>query len=408
MGKAGSRTNSVVLAAITVLVIGLSMRAPIISVSPILVQLQEVYELSSAAAGLLTSLPVLCFGALALVAPRLSQRFGMERTMSAMLLLIIVGMLVRAVAGAAGLFIGTVVLGAAIAVNNVLLPGLIKRDWTHVAGPLLSVQSVSMALGPTFAAILTVPLYQLLGDSVRLALLSWLVLPLAAYVLFTVLRRRMPKVEAGTLRKIAAGAAGSLLRDRLAWQVTAFLGLQSLLFYSVSTWLPTILIGAGLPAVTAGVGFSVFNLVSVGGSLAGPLVAVRLRHQGFLSSVAAGCWFIGLTGLLVAPLPAFYLWVTLAGLGSGLSFSLALTLLVLRAYDAKDAARLSGMVQAVGYGLAATGPLVVGSLFEFSGGWNVPLLFLLAVVPLLALAGFGAGRPLLVLPGTRVKATEVR
>src|SRR5690606_31101155 len=131
--------------------------------------------------------------------------------------------------------------GAAIAVNNVLLPGLIKRDWTHVAGPLLSVQSVSMALGPTLAAILTVPLYQLLGDSVRLALLSWLVLPLAAYVLFTVLRRRMPKVEAGTLRKIAAVAAGSLLRDRLAWQVTAFLGLQSLLFYSVSTWLPTIL-----------------------------------------------------------------------------------------------------------------------------------------------------------------------
>src|SRR5690606_17777273 len=124
--------------------------------------------------------------------------------------------------------------------------------------------------------------------------------------------------------------ANSLLRDRLAWQVTAFLGLQSLLFYSVSTWLPTILISAGLPAVTAGVGFSLFNLVSVFGSLAGPLVAVRLGHQGVLSSVAAGCWFSGLAGLLFAPLPAFYLWVMLAGLGSGLSFSLALTLLVLR------------------------------------------------------------------------------
>lgn len=402
MGEAGSRRNNVVFAAITVMVIGLSMRAPIISVSPILVQLQEAYGLSSAAAGLLTSLPVLCFGALALVAPRLGRRFGMERAMSAMLVLIVVGMLLRAAAGAGGLFAGTVVLGAAIAVNNVLLPSLIKRDWAHVAGPLLSVQSVSMALGPTLAAVLTVPLLQLLGGSVRLALLSWLVLPVAAFVLFKMLRRQQPQAVKGGLRRIAAGA-GSLLRDRLAWQVTVFLGMQSLLFYSVSTWLPTILMGAGLPAVTAGIGFSVFNLVSVGGSLAGPLVAVRLRHQGVLSSVAAAFWFIGLAGLLFAPLPAFYLWVMFAGLGSGLSFSLALTLLVLRAYDAKDAARLSGMVQAVGYGLAAAGPLVVGWLFEFSGSWDVPILFLLAVVPVLAVAGLGAGRPLLVLPGTRAK-----
>jgi len=294
-----------VLAAITVLVIGLAMRAPIISVSPILVQLQEFYELSSAAAGLLTSLPVLCFGALALLAPRLNRRLGMERTMSAMLLVIVVGMLIRSVAGVAGLFAGTIVLGAAIAVNNVLLPGLIKRDWAHVAGPLLSVQSVSMALGPTLAAILTVPLYQLLADSVKLALLSWLVLPAAAFVLFQVLRSQLPRTAGEGLRRSLPVASGSLLRDPLAWQVTGFLGIQSLLFYAVSAWLPTILMGAGLPAATAGVGFSVFNLVTVAGSIAGPLVAVRLRHQGVLSSVAAGLWIVGLGGLLLAPLPAF-------------------------------------------------------------------------------------------------------
>src|SRR5690606_28435667 len=145
--------------------IGLATRAPIISVSPILVQLQEFYGLGSAAAGLLTSLPVLCFGALALLAPRLDKRFGMERTMSTMLLVVIFGMLIRAVAGVGSLFAGTIVLGAAVAVINVLLPGLIKRDWAHVAGPLLSVQSVSMALGPTLAAILTVPIFQRLDDN---------------------------------------------------------------------------------------------------------------------------------------------------------------------------------------------------------------------------------------------------
>ncbi len=406
MGKARPRQTNFVLAGITVLVIGLALRAPIISVSPILVQLQDVYGLSSVAAGLLTSLPVLCFGLLALFAPRLDQRFGMERTISAMLLLIIVGMLIRSFAGVASLFLGTVVLGAAIAVNNVLLPGLVKRDWAHVAGPLMSIQSMSMALGPTLAAVLTVPLYQLLGASVRLALLSWLVLPLAALVLFQALRLQMSRAGGRSLPRRAAVAAGNLLRDRLAWQVTAFLGTQSLLFYSVSAWLPTILVDAGLSATTAGIGFSAFNLAGVAGSLAGPLVAVRLRHQGAVSSVAAGLWVIGLGGLLIAPLPAFYLWVLVAGLGSGVSFSLALTLLVLRSYDAYDAARLSGMVQAVGYAFAATGPLVVGWLFDVSGNWNVPLLFLLALVPLLALAGFGAGRPLLVLSSTRVKATE--
>src|SRR5690606_38457031 len=114
MGKAGPRRSKVVLAAITVLVIGLAMRAPIISVSPILVQLQEFYGLGSAAAGLLTILPVLCFGALALLAPRLDKRFGIERTMSAMLLVLIIGMLIRAVAGVGGLFTGTIVLGAAV------------------------------------------------------------------------------------------------------------------------------------------------------------------------------------------------------------------------------------------------------------------------------------------------------
>lgn len=407
MGEAGQRRNRVLLAAATVLVIGLATRAPIISVSPILVQVQESYALGSAAAGLLTSLPVLCFGALALLAPRLDRRFGIERTMSAMVLLVIIGMLIRAVSGAAGLFAGTVVLGAAVAVINVLLPGLIKRDWAHVAGPLLSVQSVSMALGPTLAALLTVPLYQLLDESVRLALLSWVVLPLAALVLFQVLRGQAPQAAGVTRGRTPVAPAGSLLRDPLAWQVTAYLGIQSLLFYSVSAWLPTILMGAGLPAATAGVGFSMFNLVTVAGSLTGPLVAVRLRHQGVLSSIAAGLWVVGLGGLLLAPLPAFYLWVMCAGLGSGLSFSLALTLLVLRSRDASDAAKLSGMVQAVGYGLAACGPLVVGWLFEAGGDWNAPLLFLMALVPLLGLAGVGAGRPMVVQPGTGSKVTKV-
>ncbi len=401
--SANASNRNLALAVITVLVIGLSMRAPIVSVSPILLQLQAAYGLSSVAASLLTTLPVLCFGLLALIAPRLERRFGMERTILAMLLLTTCGMLVRALDGPAGLFTGTVILGAAIAVNNVLLPGLVKRDWSHLAGPLMSVYSVSMSLGPTLAAVLTVPLLQLLDGNTRLTLLSWVFTPLAGLFLLLLLKRRMAPAAGGAGTRIPS--AGNLLRDPLAWQVSVYLGLQSLLFYAITAWLPTILASSGLPALTAGLGFSVFNLVSIAGSLAGPLLAARLRHQGAIALIGALLWLVGLGGLLLAAADAMYLWVTVAGFGSGLSFSLALTLLVLRAGDASQAARLSGMAQAIGYMLAAAGPLLLGWLFETSGSWRVPLLFLLAVVPLLAAAGLGGGRPLTVLDGTNVTAT---
>ena len=389
------RRNLAVAAGVTVLIIGLSMRVPIISVSPILASIQAHYGLSSVSAGLLTTLPVLCFGALAPVSPLLQRRFGIERTILAMMLLICGGMLLRTVAGSAGLFTGTVALGAAIAVSNVLIPGLIKRDWSHAAGPLMSVYSMSMSLGPALAAVLTVPLSGVLGGDVRLTLLAWLFLPALAWMLLRLLSAAT--VPASAPPDGAAAPTGGLARDRLAWQVSFYLGLQSLLFYSISAWLPSLLQEAGLSEVSAGAGFSVFNLVSLLGATAAPLLAVRLRSQGGLAAIGAALWAAGLLGLLAGPAGGWWLFASLCGLGSGLSFSLALTLLVLRSRDAGQAARLSGMAQAIGYLLAATGPLVAGWLRETGGDFTAPLLFLLLAVPFLAVAGLLAGRPLYVL-----------
>lgn len=378
---------------VVVLVAGLSMRAPIISVAPVLSKIQEHYGLGSVAASLLTSLPVLCFGALAFVAPLLGRRIGMERTIVAMLGLIVVGVLVRSLWGTAGLFLGTVLLGSGIAVNNVLLPAAIKRHWTHVVGPLMSTLSVSMALGPTLAALLTVPLYQWFDGSVRWTLAVWVVLPLAGLALFEALRGRLP-ATAETAHEAIAPTAGRLWRQPLAWQVSAFLGLQSLLFYAFTGWLPTILVDAGLTDIAASLGFSVFTILNIVGSFGYPIIAVKLRQQSGLAAASAGMWLVGIGGLSFAPTATAYLWAGVAGLASGASFSLALTLLVLRTRDATTAARLSGMAQAVGYLLAATGPLMMGWVFDRSGGWTAPLLVLLAVVPVMALAGVGSGRAL--------------
>lgn len=379
------------------------MRAPFIAVSPILTEIQAAYGLSNVSASLLTTLPVLCFGILALLTPRLARRYGTDRTMLVALVFIAVGVLVRSYFGAGGLFTGTVVLGTAIAIANVLLPGLIKRDWSHRAGPLMSVYSVSVALGPAVAALLAVPLLEVLGGNVTLALLVWIASPLAAVFMFQLLRSRMPRAAASGVGPVSgAPAAGQLLKEPLAWQVSAFLGLQSLIFYAVSAWLPTLLVQLGLTPVAAGVGFSAFNLASIAGSISGPLLATRFRQQSGLAVFGAALWTVGLTGLLFAPQAGILMWVSIAGVASGLSFSLALTLIVLRAADAAGAARLSGMAQAVGYLLAAAGPFVLGWLLEVSGGPRLPLFALLGIVPLLALAGLGAGRPLTVLAGTAV------
>lgn len=390
MRIASSAQAGAVFGGITVLVVGLALRAPIISVSPVLTKIQESYGLGSVAASLLTSLPVLCFGAWAFAAPWLGRRFGMERVISFMLGLIIVGILGRSLWGSAGLFVGTVLLGSGIAVNNVLLPAAIKRHWTHVVGPLMSTLSVSLALGPTLAALLTVPIYQLLDENVRLTLLVWIVLPVAGVVLFQVLRSRLP-TNTGQAR-LAAPAGGGLWREPLAWQVSAFLGLQSLLFYSLTAWMPTILEGRGLTTVGAGLGFSVFTMMNIVSSLAYPMIAVKLRQQRGLAALSASLWLVAIGGLLLAPVSTAFVWTGLAGLGSGASFSLALTMLVLRTRNAASAARLSGMAQAVGYTLAASGPLLMGWLFELTGGWTGPLLLLLTVVPFMATAGLAGGR----------------
>lgn len=322
-----------------------------------------------------------------------------------MLLVAGAGVLLRSAGGAAWLFTGTVVLGTATAVNNVLLPGLIKRDWSHVAGPLMSVYSVSMALGPTLAALFTVPLLGLLDGNLRLTMAVWTVSPLLAFVSLRLLQaRQRGTVNSAGQPRTAASSAGSLLRDGLAWQVSLYLGIQSLIFYAVSAWLPTLLADRGLSALAAGSGFSLFNLVSIAGSFSAPLLAVRMRRQSLLALAGGLLWLCGLGGLLLAPAVPVQVWVALCGLGSGLSFSLALTLLVLRSRTPSDAARLSGMAQAAGYLLAAAGPLLIGWLVGQTGAWDLPLTVLLALVPLLVITGMAAGRARFVLDGTDVTA----
>jgi MFS transporter, CP family, cyanate transporter len=364
------------------------------SVPPVIDEVTADLDLSSAAAGLLTSAPILCFGLLAPLAPMLAGRLGAEPVLFLALVLIVVGVLVRAESSTVPLFVGTVLAGIGIAVANVVVPSIVRGRFDRRAGVVTGLYVATLGVGAALAAGLTVPIQRALEAGWEAGLAVW---ALPAAVAAAVLGLAVATDDGPLTARGGPGDARALLGDALAWQVTVYMGLQSLVFYVALTWLPSILRDEGYGAGEAGALLALFALLGVPSSLVIPILATRMRDQRVLAVGVAAAEAVAVVGLLAAP-DAAALWVALFAVGQGGAFSLALTLMVLRAPDARRAAELSGMAQAIGYSLAAAGPLAVGALHDWRGDWDVPLAaLLLTIVPLLA-AGVAAGRARTVRP----------
>jgi MFS transporter, CP family, cyanate transporter len=386
-----------------VVLIAVNLRPALAAVGPVLVDVRARLHLSAAAGALLTTVPLVCFAALAPVAPRLARRYGMERVLAAVLAVVAAGLLLRVSLGVAGLFAVTVPVASAIAVANVLVPALIKRDFAGHVGVMMGVYTMAMSGAAAVAAAVTAPLDHRWGWGWRGALGAWAV-PAGIALLVWLPRavRTAPPDTAppatappatappATAPPDTAPVGRSLLRDALAWQVTAFMGLQSLGFYSVLTWLPSVYEDRGYSPEAAGLVLSVCAAVSAPVSLAVPTLAVRTQDQRWLAVLSSLLPAAGLAGILLAP-GAGYLWAVLIGTGQGALFALALTLVVLRSRTSAVAARLSAMSQSAGYLVAAGGPLLVGVVRD-AAGWTPAIGLLLAVLVPQILAGLGAGR----------------
>jgi CP family cyanate transporter-like MFS transporter len=366
--------------------VALNLRPALSSLSPVLAQVQQALGLSATAAGLLTTLPVLCLGVFAPFAPWLARRFDAERTVFGVLFLLAAGSALRGAFGSAGLFAGALLAGAAIGVIGVLLPGIIKREFARHPGPMMGVYTMSLCLGAALGGGATVPLSQAFGGDWRPALAAWGGLALlGAAVWWPQLRRHG--------RPAAAAPAGSLWRDPLAWAVTFYMGLQSSLAYCVFGWLPPMLVARGVAPLEAGFVFSVSVMAQLVTAFGGSWLATRWgRDQRPALMLFLALALVGLLGCLHAPLAGVWLWAVLLGLGQGGQFSVALLLIVLRSPNVQRAAQLSGMSQGVGYTLAAAGPLGVGLLHDLTGGWGaVGGLFALLTAGA-AVAGWFAGQ----------------
>ncbi|MFF7453582.1 CynX/NimT family MFS transporter [Kitasatospora sp. NPDC008115] len=381
-----------------IVLVALNMRACLAAVSPMVAEIQQTFGLSATASGMITTVPVLFQGVGAPLTPRLTRRFGTERVVLGAVLVLGAGVLLRVLPSVAALYAGCVVIGVAIAVLNVSMPGLVKREFPGRAAAMTGVYSTTMLVGATMAAGLSVPLEHALGGGWQASLGSWSVLALVATVAWLpqVLRARAAGAAAGTAGPAAPAASSrpieGIWRSPLAWQISLFMGVSSLLVYTLVAWMPTILADHGMDRGEAGLVFAFSNLVQVTGAFLVPLFAGRMTSQRALAVSMAALNGLGIAVLLIAPVPGAWVSATILGVAQGGSLGLGLAFIVLRTDSVAGAAQLGGMSQAIGYLVAAAGPVGAGALHQLTGGWTTPLALMLVLAAVVAAAGWGAGR----------------
>ncbi|WP_371756339.1 CynX/NimT family MFS transporter [Salmonella enterica] len=370
-----------------ILMIATTLRVTFTGAAPLLETIRTDYGLSTAQTGLLTTLPLLAFALISPLAAGIARRFGMERSLFAAMLLICAGIALRSLPSAALLFAGTAIIGCGIALGNVLLPGLIKRDFSQHVARLTGAYSLTMGAAAALGSALVVPL-ALHGFGWRGALLMLMLFPLLAFLIWLPQWRTTRSANLSSSRALHERG---IWRSPLAWQVTLFLGLNSLIYYVIIGWLPTILISHGYSEAQAGSLHGLLQLATAAPGLAIPLILHRFNVQRWIAALvsllcalgAAGLWFV---------LGQAIIWTLLFGFGSGATMILGLTFIGLRASSAHQAAALSGMAQSVGYLLAACGPPVMGKLHDASGSWYLPLSGVTVLAIIMAIFGLYAGR----------------
>jgi len=379
-----------VLLAAGMILLAANLRPAAAGIGPLLGRIQADTGLSSFGAGALTTLPVLCFGALAPLAPTLARRLGERSTVAVALAVLLLGLLVRLVPGIGFLFLGTALAGAAIAVGNVLLPVLVRGNFPHRIGLMTGLYTTSLVGFAALAAGISVPVANAFGGGWRPGLAVWALPAAVALVVWAPQLRRAQRAPVPTGNRVAGARA--LLGDRVAWAVTLFFAVQSAGFYATLAWLPSVFHSHGMSTTKSGLLLSLSLVVGLIPALTLPSLAARSYDQrGFVVAVICAI-ALGWLGVILSPTSVPYLWVVLLGLGQNAAFPLALTMIVLRGGSLTNTAGLSTLVQTVGYLVAAMGPLAIGAVHQLTGSWTPALIVLLALlVPQLVL-GLAAGR----------------
>ncbi|MGP5534771.1 MFS transporter [Psychrobacter celer] len=378
-----------------IVLLATNMRAPIVALGSIAPVVQEALGISETELGWLGAVPMLTFALGALISPAISKRFGLENTLIAMIALLTIGMVIRSVIPTwIGFLSGTVLLTLAIGFANTLAAPVIKQRTPNHIPLVTGCFSLTLTVAAGIVAGVVLPLSEQFGW--QWALGGWALLGFFALVLWVFLRVRL----GSSTRVVAPLATGSsdisVWRSAFAWQIAVFMGLQSLLFYTVASFLPSIWLSKGLSAVSAGQMGSVFQFMAPVAILSLTWLVNRGRPIQALAVFAAALNVFGVLGIMYLSTDLAWLWSGLMGMGCSAIFTLSMMLFSMRTYTANQSSELSGMAQAVGYLLAFFGPLGTGWIHDATGSWDLALFMLLILMIINVVMAWLVSRPIMV------------
>lgn len=384
------------LAILGVIFFAANLRAPLTSVGPVIGEISLSLSLSKTAAGMLTTIPLVAFGLLSSFIPRFSQRFGMELVLLLSLILLGIGLGVRSLGSITTLFVGAALVGTAITFGNVLMPAFIKTKFPKRIGVMMGIYSVGMNLTAALAAGLSIGIGKWTNLGWKASIGIWVVLTIVGIIIWLPqllsARRKKKATAKETLVDSKPIIKVNLLKSRLAWAVTIYMGLQSLMYYCFTAWLPKVAQDWGMSIEASGWVLAYVQFAQLPTTFVGSILAARMRDQRFLSALTGVLFIFGITGILIFKTKYILLWCILLGVASGLAFSLSMLFFVLRTQNTLQAAKLSGMAQSFGYLIAATGPAIFGGIFDLTSSWTLSFVFLMLMSVVLLVAGVIAGK----------------
>ncbi len=371
-----------------IILVATNLRAPITSVGPLVGTITEELNLTGAQAGLITTLPLIAFALISPIAPKLARRFGTEKTIFIALVLLLIGLSIRYIPSIATLFLGTIVLGCGIAIGNVLIPSIVKKEFHQQSGLVTGVYSVSMNLTGAIASGVSIPLIQKLGWTWNQALTLWLALVLIALIGW------LPQMKHNHIAETTETntSESSIWQSPLAWSISLFMGIQSFIFYVLVAWLPQMLISQGIPSAKSGGMLSLLQLTLLPTTFIIPIVAEKKENQKSLVIASFTLFTLGISGLMFSNSLVITTAIIFIGIAGGIAFSLSMMFFNLRTTTPKEAADLSGMAQSIGYILAAIGPFLFGVLHDLTGTWQPSLFLLIGMTFVLLIVGLQAGQ----------------
>lgn len=370
-----------------ILLVSFNLRPSITAVGPLIPMIREDLGLSNGWAGFLTTLPLLTFATFSLFSAGIGKKLGNTKAILIALILILIGTVVRVLGGSQLLFIGTGLTGIGIVICNVLLIPLIKNLLPTKIGLVTALYTTGMSLVAAVASGISVPMAIDLGWGWRGSLFTWAGLLVLGILIWMPQVKLHPKMK----KSVDHHTKVNVWKSRLAWNICLFMGVQSLLYFTIIAWLPDMLVSRGYSPVEAGIILSIMQLIGLIGSFLAPVTAVRFKDQVGIV-VAIGCMYlIGFSSLFSQIQWVNYLGLGIAGLGLGSSVSLAYTLIGLRTHHQVTTASLSGMVQSTGYYLAALGPLLFGIAFDIFHNWDFLIYLMLTCSVLFIYFGAKSG-----------------